>query len=253
MKGNLLVSIILILAGSISGCGGSDDSSSPPPPAAATSAEGRWMGSSSTGRSVTGVVLEDGTYWFLYSQVGSSPIIAGVVQGSGSSQNGSFTSSTGTDFDFEETEIIDVSVTSSYVMKQTINGTVTYANNHGQTTFTSNYDDDYDLTPDVNLLIGTYSGSVTTAGAPDALTVTVSAPNSITGTSISGCNFSGSVSPRSQGNVYDISVTFEGGVCSNGTSTVNGVAFFDAATKTLRSAALNSARTKGFVYVGTKP
>lgn len=253
MKGNLLVSILLILAGSISGCGGSDDSSSSPPPVAATSAEGMWIGSSGSNRSVTGVVLEDGTYWFLYSQMGNPPIIAGVVQGSGSSQNGSFTSSNGKDFDFEGTQIFDVSVASSYVMKQTLNGTVIYANNAGQTTFTSTYDADYDLTPDVNLLIGTYLGSATTAGAPEAVTVTVSAPNSITGTGTSGCNFAGSVSPRSHGNIYDVSVTFAGGACSNGTSTVNGIAFFDAATKTLHSAALNSDRTNGFVYVGTKP
>lgn len=253
MKGNLLVSLILILAGSISGCGGSDDSSSPPPPAPATSAEGQWIGSTDTGRSLVGVVLNDGTYWFLYSQMGNPPIIAGVVQGSGSSQNGSFTSSNGKDFNFEGTEIFDVSVTSSYVMKQTLNGTAIYANNAGQTTFTSTYDADYDLTPDVDLLIGTYSGSATTAGSPETVTVTVSAPDSVTGTSTSGCSFEGSVSPRSHGNVYDVSVTFKGGVCSNGTSTVNGVAFFDAATKTLRGAALNDTRTNGFVYVGAKP
>jgi hypothetical protein len=252
MKGHLLVSAILILAGSISACGGSDESSSPPPPAPATSAEGLWNGTTDTGRSVAGLVLNDGTYWFLYSPVGNPNVLAGLVQGNGSSQTGSFTSSNTRDFNFEGPAILDAILAGSYVKKQSLSGTVTYVLG-GQTTFTSTYDADYDLTPDVNLVVGTYTGSTPTDGGTEDVTVTVSAPDSITGSSITGCNFVGSFSPRSHGNVYDVSVTFAGGVCSNGTSTVNGVAFFDAATKTLYSAALNSTRTNGFVYVGTKP
>lgn len=240
------------MAFSISACGsgGSDNNSSPPAPA--TSAEGLWNGTTNTNRSVAGLVLSDGTYWFLYSLVGNPNVIAGLVQGNGSSQTDSFTSSNTKDFNLEGPGLFDATIAGRYVMKQSLSGTVTYALG-GQTTINSTYDADYDLIPDENLVVGTYTGSTATAGGTELVTVTLSSPSSITGSSAGGCNFTGSFAPRSSGNVYDVSFTFAGGVCSNGTSTVTGVAFFDAATKRLYSAALNGTRTNGFIYLGTKP
>lgn len=247
---SLFCSIFLAFSISACGSGGGDNSSSPPAPA--TSAEGLWNGTDSTGSSVAGLVLSDGTYWFLYSVANNPSVIAGVVQGNASTQTGSFTSSNTKDFNLEDPAIFDATLAGSYVMKQSLTGTVTYVGG-GQITFNSTYDADYDLIPDVNLVVGTYTGSTATAGGTESVTVTLSSPGSITGTGASGCFFTGSFAPRSSGNVYDVSVTFAGGVCSNGTSTVTGVAFFDAGTKTLYSAALNSTRTNGFIYLGTKP
>ncbi len=243
---------IILLAFSISACGGGEDgtSTSTPPPSA-TSAEGLWNGTTDTGRTIAGLVLGDDTYWFLYSLAGNPNVIAGLVQGSGISQASSFTSSNTRDFNLEGNGILDATFAGSFVTKQSFSGTVTYAIG-GQTTVNSTYDADYDLTPNVNLLVGTYTGSTATAGGSEIVTVTLST-NSISGFSASGCTFTGSFAPRSSGNVYDVSVTFAGGVCSNGTDTVNGVAFFDAGTNTLYSAALNTTRTNGFIFVGTKP
>ncbi len=50
-----------------------------------------------------------------------------------------------------------------------------------------------------------------------------------------------------------MSVTFGGGACSLGTSTVTGVAYYDANDRTLVVAALNATRTNGFLFLGTKP
>jgi hypothetical protein len=236
----------------ISACGSGGGDVAPAPSSPATSAEGLWNGTSSNGRTIAGLVLDDGTYWFLYSVVGNPSVIAGAFQGNSSSQNGSFTSSNGKDFNLEGLGILDATVNGSYVMKQSLSGTIAFLLG-GQTTFNSTYNADYDLIPNVNLVVGTYTGSTATTGGTEIVTVTLSSPNSITGSSASGCNFTGSFSPRTRGNVYDVSVTFAGGVCSNGTSTVTGVAFFDAATKRLYSAALNSTRTNGFIYFGTKP
>ena len=247
----------IFLAVSISACsGGNDDTSTTPPqsnpPSPSTSAEGLWNGSTNAGRSVAGLVLDDGTYWFLYSVVGNPTVVAGLVQGNSSSQTGSFTSSNARDFNLVVPEILDGTIAGSYVMKQSLSGTVTFVLG-GNTTFNGTYNADYDLTPNVNLLVGTYTGSTATAGGTESVTVTLSSPGSLTGSSASGCNFTGSFSPRTRGNVYDISVTFAGGVCSNGISTVTGVAFFDAANQRLYSAALNVTRTNGFIFLGTRP
>ncbi|MDR4469058.1 MAG: hypothetical protein MRJ68_12315, partial [Nitrospira sp.] len=77
----------LLVLTSLAGCSSDGDTSiAPPAPSQATSAEGIWTGTTSTGRTVTGVVLDNEVYWFLYSVVGNPSIIAGVVQGESSSQ-----------------------------------------------------------------------------------------------------------------------------------------------------------------------
>src|SRR6185312_12270436 len=52
------------------GYGNSDFSSMPQ--STATSAEGLWTGSTSTGRTVGGLVLDDGSYWVFYTTIGNS-------------------------------------------------------------------------------------------------------------------------------------------------------------------------------------
>lgn len=254
--GGRLASVLCAVLLSACGSGGSGDGVAGSSPSfSATSAEGLWNGTSGNGRTIAGLVLDDGAYWFLYSAINSPSLIAGVVQGTSSTQGNSFTSSNGKDFNLEGLGILDLTITGSYVAKQSLSGTMAVLPSlgGGGTTFTSLYNADYDGTPNASLLVGTYTGSTATVGGTELVTVTVSSPGSITGSSAGGCSFSGSFSPRARGNAYDVAVTFAGGVCSNGTSTVTGIAFFDAATKTLYSVALNSARTNGFIYRGTKP
>jgi hypothetical protein len=236
-----------IVLAACSSSGDGDSSTTSPPPA--TSAEGLWNGTTSTGRAIDGLVLDDGTYWFLYSVRGNSNIVAGLVQGSGNSQNGSFTSSDTKDFNLEGVGTLDATIAATYVQKQTLNGTITYQIG-GTSTFASTYNADYELIPDMNLVAGTYSGLATNN---DTVTVTVSSAGALSGNSTDGCTFTGAFSPRASGNVFNVAVSFGGGACINGTGTVNGVAFFDAATKTLHSGGLNSSRTNGFIFIGTKP
>lgn len=238
----------------LSACSGGGDSSSPPPSstppvASATSPEGLWNGTTSTGRSFGGLILDDGSYWFLYSVIGSPNVVAGVVQGNETSQNGSFTSSDAKDFNLEGLGVLNATLVGTYVMKQTLNGTIAYQIGQ-QATFTGVYDANYELTPDMNAVAGTYSGMTPTN---ETVTVTLTAAGEISGSSSSGCSFLGSFVPRANGNVFNVVVTFGGGVCANGTNTVKGVAHFDAATNILRSAALDSSRTNGFLFIGSKP
>ena len=84
-------------------CGGGYHESdvSPLPQSTATSAEGRWTGTTRTGRTVTGLVLEDGSYWLFYTARDNPHILAGLVHGTGTSHSGSFGSSTTRDFNLE--------------------------------------------------------------------------------------------------------------------------------------------------------
>jgi len=252
---------LAILAASVAlaSCGGGGGSSSsaapsPPPPPDLGKAEGLWNGTTGSGRSISGLVLDNGTYWFLYTAVGNNAVLGGAIQGEGTSSSGKFASSNGMDFNLEGLGINAFTLAGTYTAKSQLGGTLTYIG--GTTnTFTSTYDTDYDLTPSLATIVGTYSGAAVTAdsSSPEAATITVAGGGAITGTSAGGCSFTGAASTHAKGNVYDVSVTFGGGVCTNGTSTVTGVAYFIAAQKQLVSTALNSGRTNGFLFVGVKP
>lgn len=138
-------------------------------------------------------------------------------------------------------------------MNQSFNGTVTYTATGEQTTFTSAYDADYDLSPSLNAIAGTYTGTAATSGGAELATVVISSSGAISGSAASGCTYTGTAAPRTSGNIYDVSITFGGGVCANGTNTDNGVASFDATTKQITSVGVNSSRTDGFIYIGVKP
>lgn len=240
----------LFLFAYLSACSGGGDTPMPSPaPLPATPAEGLWIGTTSTNRTVAGLVLDDGVYWVLYSKAGAPSILAGLIQGDSSSQNGVFTSSNAIDFDLQ-TGGRQAEITGNYTTKQSLNGTIVYQNNT-QDAFTTLYDSDYEVTPDMNVVAGTYTGFVT---ATETVTVIVSNNGAISGSSNTGCTFRGSFSPRSHGNVFDVTITFDGqNGCSIGTETVNGIGYYDAGNKQLSSAALNSTRTNGFVFIGTKP
>src|SRR5258708_22127542 len=97
---------VAILAASVAlvSCGGGGSSSGiapPPPPPNLGTAEGLWNGTTGSGRSFAGLVLDNGTYWFLYTAVGNNAVLGGAIQGSGTSSSGKFTSSNGMDFNLE--------------------------------------------------------------------------------------------------------------------------------------------------------
>lgn len=236
------------------GCGGSDSPNSSTASSAGTP-EGLWIGKSSDGRSATLIVLSDGTFWDFYSAMGNSAVIAGAQEGNFTFGNGMLSSSNGIDANLESFVVTDFTASGKYVAKSTltVTGTGTGTVSGGVTvTFNGIYDTDYDLPPSLAAVAGTYSGTTVTLGGYDYGVVTISSTGSFIGTSAAGCSFTGTVSPRTDGNVYDVSATFEGGNCSNGTNIVTGIAYFDASTNKVLAAGLNSDRTNGILAELTK-
>lgn len=231
-------------------CGGGygerDVSSLPQP--TATSAEGRWTGATPTGRTVAGLVLDDGSYWLFYTARGNPNVLAGLVQGTGTSHSGSFGSPNARDFNVEGTSIRAGTMSGIYVLKQSFQGTIVYVNDDTEG-FTSTYDTDAELAPNLNLVAGTYSGL---RADNHTVTMTLDAAGTLSGHSSDGCTVAGTLSPRATGHAFHVTMTFGGGACRQGTETVTGIAFYDAATQRLYCAALNHARTTSFLFLGTK-
>lgn len=249
--GSLLFALLLTACSSGGGDGGNEMSPATPPatppPVNITTAEGLWTGSTGDGRTISGVVLADDTYWLWYSAVGQPSVLAGGFQGSGLSQNGAFTSSNGTDFNLEGSGQLDVSLAASYVIRQSFNGVITYPTTI-QTSFTSTFKPDYDAAPSISSLVGTYIWS-TTSGP---FTISIDASGSITG-SASACSYGGALSPRPSGNVYGVSLTRSGRICAGSIVPMVGVAWFDAATNRIYIMTIDSVnRPFSFLFLGTK-
>ncbi len=241
----------LLLLSGLPACGGGGETSTPSPTALPVdSAEGLWLGTiPTTNRAMSGLVLDDGSYWILYSVAGDPSILSGLIQGTSSSQNGVFISSDAKDFNLQ-TGLLNATITGSYITKQGFTGTISYSQGNVHNTFTTTYDNDYDVPPNMNAVAGTYTGFITTS---ETATVEVTAAGGISGNTNTGCVFTGTFAPRTHGNVFNVTITFGGqNGCSLGAATVDGIGFYDAGAKQLTSAALNSGKTDGFVFIGTK-
>lgn len=217
----------------------------------AATAEGLYTGRTGIGQSLTGLVLDNGTYWVLYSEPNDSASIAGVIQGSSSSSGGTFTSSDGRDFNFEGLGINNMSIAGTYAARQSIAGDINYG--RGQpTAFTATYDARYTQPATLSAIAGSYTGQSATAGENEPASFIVSSTGTVSGVGATGCRFTGNVSPRGAVAVYDLSLSFLGGICEQGSATINGVAYLDADGKRLYAAALDASRSNGAVFVGTK-
>lgn len=213
-------------------------------------AEGLWVGTINTNRTLTAAVLDNGTYYFFYSVVANPTQIAGVIQGTGTSNNGSFTSSDTKDFGIG-VAVRDATISADYTARQFLNGTVTYTGT-ATTTFTSSYNTAYDTTPTVASLAGVYNGQLGSSGGAQTANMIVQPDGTFTGSDQNGCTFTGKATARTRGNVFDQSITFGGTACSFAGSTLLGILYFDIPTRRLSTAAPNSLRTDAAIFFGPK-
>jgi hypothetical protein len=215
----------LVVAFAVSACGGGGDSV---PSFDYGTPEGHWQTSqSSSGTTLDGLILDDGTFWFVYSTVGNGfSVPAGFFQSNSQYGVGVFSTWNSLDVNFEGTgiSINGVLVAGEYIPKMKLSGSLNFRRQVAES-FSATYERDYDLTPSLAIIAGTYSGTTQTLGGAEFATVVITDTGAIFGLSASGCTFTGTASPRPKGNVYNISVTFGGGACSNGTDTVSGVGF----------------------------
>ena len=266
---NILASALL--ASVLVGCGGGDAPAVCPPnvhpitctarPATAgddtaapvagndpTESAGLWQGSTTTGRETYGILLNDGNYWFIYTRVRDSSLIAGVTQGTATSIDGTLTSTDGLDFSLEGSGVTPATITATYAPRNSLSGTIRYPNQ--SVPFSSRY---VTVPPAaLSQIVGSYKGSAAAQGALESIDFTIGGAGEIRGTSASGCRFSGSAAPRTEVSVFNLTLNFGGGNCVLGTGSVQGVAYFEMSSNQILSAAVNAGRTTGFLAVGTK-
>lgn len=226
--------------------GGGDDSTStstPTTPVVSTTAEGFWNGTTSNGATVNIAILENGEIWAPFARSG---VLAGAVNGTTTSANGSIS---GSGIQFDSRGITSGSFSGTYVAKNSLSLTLSDG-----TKVTASYSSSYDQAPSLVTIAGTYSGYVSTKSASGYDSVTVGADGSVRSGTSGTCLTTGTVTPRASGkNVLNVALTFSGPSCILGNgATTNGVAYYDSTTRQLISLTLNSGKTDGLLFLGAK-
>lgn len=231
----------LATAALLAACGGGGSDS----PSPSATAEGFWVGPTSTGYTARLVVLETGESWGLYS---TPTAIVGALYGNTASSNGSL-NGTGSDFFFLTRQLLSASYSGTYTPKQTMRVTTSSG-----VTFTGAYAAEYDTPASLAAVAGTYTGvGITLASGAYAVPMTITAAGVVT-TSTPQCSGTGTIQPRPTGKgVFNFTIAFTGASCPLAAAgTTSGVGYYDAAVRTLVTLGLNGTKTNGFFWQGSK-
>ena len=253
MKNKTLLSLPLALGICLAGCGGggggaSTSSQSVLPPATPPDA-GLWATTTSTGRSGNVILLDDGGYYFLYSTSTDPTVLGGAIQGHASGTGSSVTSTDGIDFSWERLDGARTTLSASLDTQSGLAGTVTYDTTPGRDfSFTSVY---RPATSEVVSLAQMAGKFISTDGT---MSLDIAPSGVISGVAFSSpCGFTGSVTQtRNYTTIMNMSITFLGGSCSFGTSTIKGLALYNAANREIIGVAVNNERSSTALFQARK-
>ena len=235
---------VLGLAGMLSACGGGGEDLT------IQSAAGLWHGATDTKREVNAVTLSDGRYFAVYSGATGSSSIGGGVQGTATVSDGRLNSSDLLSFSVELQPPVNGTFTAQVVPRFVIDGTATVPN-QPTVSFEANYEAEFEQTPTLTGIAGSYTGEAGFASGVRPATFNIDAAGAVTST-INGCNITGTVTPRTDGNVYDLTAVFGGAPCALPNLTFTGVVFLRNGGKQLYSVSRNTAVKQTIVFTGLK-
>lgn len=251
------------------GAPGNPGTSVPPPTTTAPAGvQGAWRGNinspTPSSRLLEAIVLDDGTLWMAYStttdptQTDALINAAGIIKGQGTPDEaaGTLTITNARQLSMEDNKRTGVDIAASFVTGSTLNGTIT--RDIGPVTtllpspadFTSLYRNSYNNNLTLTHLAGTYQGSVTTGTGKRSATLTLDDKGALTGIDNRSCTVTGTATPRSRGNVFDLALTWgtEGGCGLDAGGALAGVVSLDA--NRAGAMAADPDLKKAFVFVG---
>lgn len=223
-------------------------------PSKASAAQGIWNGNTSSNQSVRAIILEDGTYYVVYSEP-SLQSDGGVVQGTSSADNGKLNSSDALDFLIAsegETNgvLIAASLSGDYVPRTSLQLTITEPG--GNRTASTTYDPGYEQPADLSAVAGAYTGRTGHIFGSQAATFSIDGSGNITGHN-GACNFTGTIVPHANSNLFDFTVAKRGvTACIFGAGPIKGIAYYDPGARKFRGFASFVGRVDQYFMIGTK-
>ena len=210
---------------------------------------GLWLGTVSGNRNATAVVLDDGTYYMLYSVPGAPNAIAGLIQGTGDFRGAQFTSADARDFSWDGRGTQAATVSAKISPKMAVSGTVN--ERPAAQNFTVSYQREFDDIARLPILVGSYAGTVTFILGTRPAVFNVTAAGDVS-TSINGCPITGRVVPRNDANAYDLTIVFGGAPCVFPFAQFSGVAVYRPDQRRLDAAVVHASRTQAIAFAGLK-
>lgn len=216
----------LVAAAALTACGGGGNDA-PVQPVQQATAEGVYAGTltgSTSSNAFELLVLENGDFWTLYgTQTPAAFFVSGFVQGNATSNNGTFTSNSAKDYGFAPAKPSNVNATYNTPAK-TIAGTA--SNGLGTVSFNGGpiQGATYSYNSPANLSTLTGNWNVT-ALSGETIALNIGTTGQFGATGSSGCNFSGTITPRPSGkNVFNVSLSFGAAPCSLPGQSASGIA-----------------------------
>lgn len=237
--------LALSLAALLAACGGGGGDASPP----AGRATGAWVGSTSTQRELTAIVLADGSYYGVYSGANDPATVGGAIQGTGSFAGGRFDSQDLVDFNVEGAGSSAGSFEATVPLGVILSGTLARTSGAGFE-FRAGSDGDFDEAPSLQALAGAYKGQAGFALGIRPATFSVSASGQVT-SGINGCAITGSAMPRGDGKAYDLVITFGGSPCAIPNASFSGIAYLRADGR-LVAVARNPGLRQSVIFSGSR-
>jgi hypothetical protein len=246
------VGIVIYCVTSLFACGDGSDH----PVATAEGAYAGTLSGSTSQPNFRSLILENGQFWSLYGfQSPTSFEVVGFVEGSGTSNvhrfPATFASSDTKDFGFNPAWPVTVNATySATSIRGTIDASFGIVNFNG-TTIESPYT--YNIPAVNSTIVGVWSTKSLTG---ETVAINIAANGGFTAVSGLGCNFSGTITPRSSGkNVFDVALTFAAAPCASPNQSFTGIAIAYPQTlgqTQLVVAVVDSGRTIGAAVFGTR-
>ena len=221
----------------------------PSGPAIPSPVAGFWDGTTSTGLTVFGIVLDDGSFYFFLIAPDNSSLE--LVSGTSTADNGAFQSDFARSFEFGAFGLTasNASMAGSYTSQSSFNGTLAVGT--ANETFATSYDNSYEQPASLAAAAGAYSGVALSADGAQQIALTISATGAVSG-GVAGCSFSGTAAPHGLVNLLDVSITYSGATCVFDTGTFTGIAGYDEQDRGIIVMATDATRTVAFLFVGSK-
>lgn len=209
--------------------------------------QGFWTGPSSSGYTISAVILDTGETWGIYS---SGSTVYGALYGT-STTSGNTATISGTDFNF----ITNSGARGTMTGPITAKSSMSLTSSGGTVTASLTYSSSYETAATASGVTGTWSYIGRSRGytlIPANITIDATGNFTLSQTT---CATSGSIVPRPGGkNVYNITLTTSGGGCAAGQSTLTGVTYLDTTVTPNKffALALTSGKDDGLIVIGTK-
>jgi hypothetical protein len=245
----------------LAACGGGDSDpgagggSPQPPPATVNVLAGGWSGSAGAVENAQVFVLSDGTAWTFITSVNHAPL--DMVVGSLVLANGQLSSTGMRAFDYETLSSTGATASGTYVVGSQMNFTITPdgVSVGVPIAVRAVASTDYDPARAAALadIAGAWGGAFTST---ETGVVAISPTGIIQNfTTSEGCSALGSVAPRANENVFDVSLTLGPAPCSAPSATATGTGFVvgSGSAARLYVGVKTADGTQGATFIGGRP